>query len=136
VSITGACLCGAVRYEIRGTIPDAGSCHCLMCRRSHGAAFATFGTVDPADFHWTCGEEFVSVYESSPGEGRLFCSICGSKLGASENGVVNSVTLGTVDGDPEIRPRSHIFVGSKASWYEINDDLPQFEDWPPGDDWA
>ena len=107
-----------------------------MCRKAHGAAFATFASVRPEEFRWTSGADLVSAFESSPGEERLFCTKCGSSLGASTGGRIDSVTLGTVDGDPGIRPRSHIFVGSKAEWHEIEDDLPRFEEQPPGDEWA
>ena len=136
MSIAGACLCGAVRYEINGRLLDAGNCHCSMCRKGHGAAFATYASVDPGEFRWSCGEELVSHYESSPGSSRMFCSVCGSTLGATENGQIDSVTLGTVERDSGTRPRSHIFVGSKAPWHDITDSLPQFEEWPPGDEWA
>ena len=134
--ISGACLCGAVRYENARRLLDAGNCHCTMCRKAHGAAFATYAEVDPKEFSWTCGEELVAFYEASPNASRMFCSVCGSTLGGAEDGRINAVTLGTVEGDPGIRPRSHIFVGSKAIWHEISDSLPQFEDWPPGDGWA
>jgi hypothetical protein len=136
MSINGACLCGAVRYEIASQLIDAGNCHCSMCRKAHGAAFATYASIRPDEFRWTSGEEFVSFYESSPNASRVFCSVCGSTLGGAEQGKINAITLGTVDGDPGIRPRSHIFVGSKAPWHEISDALPQFEEWPPGDAWA
>lgn len=133
--IKGSCLCGTVRYEISGQLLDAGNCHCSMCRKAHGAAYATYATVSPDEFRWTSGEELVTAYESSPGASRIFCRVCGSTLGASEHGRIDFVTLGTVEGDPGIRPRSHIFVASKAPWLEIIDALPQFEEWPPGDEW-
>ena len=136
MAITGSCLCGAVRYEISGRLLDAGNCHCSMCRRIHGAAFATYASLRPGSFRWMCGEELVTHYDSSPNMGRMFCSLCGSILGATEGGQIDSITLGTVEGDPDIRPRSHIFVGSKAAWHEISDGLPQFEEWPPGDGWT
>ncbi len=136
MSITGTCLCGAVRYRIEGRLLDAGNCHCSMCRKAHGAAFATYANFEPADFRWTSGDELVSYYESSPGESRMFCSVCGATLGATADGRIDSIALGTVEGDPGIRPRSHIFVGSKASWHEISDTLPRFEEWPPGDGWT
>jgi hypothetical protein len=136
MAIMGGCLCGAVQYEISGPLLDAGNCHCSMCRKAHGAAFATYANVDPAKFQWTRGESFVSHYESSLNSSRIFCNVCGSSLGATEGGLIDSVTLGTVKGDPGITPRSHIFVGSKAPWYDITDALPQFDAWPPGDSWA
>ncbi len=127
----GACLCGKVRYEISGDLYDVSHCHCSMCRRQHGAAFATYADFDPGDFKWTSGEELVKVYATETGEGWCFCSVCGSTLAGSAKGRITSITLGSVDGDPGIAPESHIFVGSKASWHEINDDLPRFDEWPP-----
>ena len=127
----GECLCGRVRYEITGPLFDADHCHCSMCRRQHGAAFATYANFNPDDFSWTSKEDHLKVYETSTGNGWCFCSNCGSTLGGTEKGRVTSVTLGTIKGDPGIRPASHIFVGSKAQWDEINDDLPQFEGRPP-----
>ena len=136
MTIDGTCLCGAVQYRVNGGLSDAGHCHCSMCRKAHGAAFATYASVDPERFRWVSGENLVSLYEASPGACRVFCSVCGSNLGATESGRMTSVTLATVDGTHGTQPRSHIFVGSMASWYEIRDDLPRFDAWPPGDTWA
>ena len=136
MAITGSCLCGAVGYEISGRLLDACHCHCSMCRKAHGAAYATYASLRPEAFRWTSGEEFVTRYDSSPTMSRIFCSVCGSPLAATGDGQIDSITLGTVEGDPEIRPRSHIFAGSKATWHEISDALPRFEEWPPGEGWG
>lgn len=130
MAIIGGCLCRRVRYEITGGLTHADHCHCSMCRRQHGAAFATYGDFNPGDFKWISGEEYVKVYETLAGAGWCFCKECGSSLAGTDKGKITSVALGTVDGDPGIKPESHIFVGSKAQWYEINDDLPQFEERP------
>lgn len=135
MTISGSCLCRAVQYEIQGELADSGNCHCSMCRKQHGSAFATYATVDPDRFRWNSGEDDIARYESSPGEDRVFCRICGSTLAGMEQGRVTSITLGTVDGDPGIRPRSHIFTDSRASWHEITDDLPRFPEWSPGEGW-
>jgi hypothetical protein len=132
MAIKGSCLCGAVKYEITGSFKVMGNCHCLICRKAHGAAFATWGIINPGQFRWTSGEEFVQRYASSPGRERCFCKKCGSPLVSAHSGTVGEVVVGTVDGDPGVRPGEHIFVGSKALWYEIADALPQFEEWPPG----
>ena len=133
MTIRGSCLCGGVQYEILGELHDAGNCHCSMCRRTHGAAFGTYARVDADEFRWLSGEDLIATYESSPGGYRCFCRQCGSPLGAqAEGGKLGWVTLGTVTGDPGLRPGAHIFVGSKATWYEITDHLPQFDEWPPG----
>ena len=128
---SGRCLCGGARYEIDGALDDASHCHCSMCRREHGAAFGTYADCDPNAFRWVSGEDLVAVYHTSPSVGWGFCRTCGSTLTEVRDGKITAVTLGTVDGDPQVRPTSHIFVGSKAPWYEIEDDLPQFDEWPP-----
>lgn len=132
MAIKGSCLCGTVGYEITGSLGVTGHCHCSICRKSHGAAFATWAGVNPDQFRWTSGADFVERYQSSPGRERCFCRKCGSPLVATHYGKVTEVVLGTVDGDPGVRPGEHIFVGSKAPWNEIADALPQFEEWPPG----
>ena len=134
VVIRGGCLCGRVRYEVTGPLFGADHCHCSMCRRQHGAAFATYAAVNSGDFKWTSGAGYINVYETLTGAGWCFCSECGSSLAGTEEGEVTSITLGTVAGDPGIKPESHIFVGSKAQWHEVNDGLPKFEERPP-DTW-
>lgn len=131
MAIQGGCLCGKVRYQINGALSQSTHCHCSQCRRAHGAAFATYADCQPEDFSWLAGEELVKVYETGGAIGWVFCSECGATLAATDKGVVNAVTLGTVDGDPGVRPESHIFVGSKAIWDSIEDELPQYDEWPP-----
>ena len=128
---TGSCLCGGVRYALSGAFTDATNCHCTMCRKMHGAAYATYGEVHRDAFAWTAGEDRVTSFVSSPGVERSFCTTCGSTLKFVFDLEPDRcyVTLGTIDGDPGIRPVSHIFVGSKAPWHEITDALPQYETW-------
>lgn len=132
MAITGSCLCKSINYEITGALEIMGHCHCSICRKSHGAAFVTWLVISPEQFRWTSGEEFVRGYDSSPGIQRCFCSSCGTTLATSHAGKVSEVAVGTIDGDPGIRPGAHIFVGSKACWHEITDEFPQFAEWPPG----
>lgn len=132
MAIKGSCLCGAVSYEITGSFEAIGNCHCSICRKSHGAAFVTWGIINPSQFRWTSGENLVQAYESSPARQRYFCQKCGSPLVSAHSESVTEVVVGTVDGDPGKRPSEHIFVGSKAPWYEITDTLPQHVAWPPG----
>ena len=128
----GSCLCDGVRYEISGPLTGALNCHCSMCRKAQGAAFRSRARVAAADFRWVQGEELVTYYESSPGNHRGFCRICGSALISrfDRNRSVYGLALGTLDDDPGVRPQLHVFVGSKASWFDITDDLPQFPGLP------
>jgi hypothetical protein len=134
MSIKGGCLCGRIRYEIAGRLFNADHCHCSKCRLQHGAVFATYADFNPKDFKWISGESFIKIYETLSGAGWCLCTECGSSLAGTVKGKITSITLGTVEGDPGIKPGSHIFVGSKAQWYEIRDGLPQFDERPP-DTW-
>ena len=86
-------------YEV-SALHGAGHCHCSMCRRAHGAAFATYVGVDAEEFRWTSGENLVTNFDA----GRCFCCKCGSTLGGTKEGKINSVTLETVNGGPDVRP--------------------------------
>lgn len=128
----GTCLCGALQYEITEPFNFMANCHCSRCRRHHGAPFATFVGAPIAAFKWISGEDNVAEYPSAEGGTRRFCKTCGSvapmlieKMGMA------MLTAGNIIEDTEIRPQFHIFVGSKAPWYEITDDLPQHEANPP-----
>ena len=125
--IRGSCLCGGVKYELSRPPTSMASCHCSMCRKAHGAAFGTYAQVDRAVLRFTSGAELVRRYRSSPPIHRSFCSTCGSNLSFEYEGMPDALWLcaGTLDDDPGIRPSAHVFVGSKAPWYEITDALPQ-----------
>ena len=126
----GSCLCGAVKYEVSRIESKMGHCHCSMCRKFHGSAFATFGEAKSDNFRWTAGESKIKVFKASNGTQRKFCGMCGSSLvfvPSNDKGELVEFTLGTLDTDIAERPDAHIFVGSKANWYEISDNLPRFE---------
>jgi hypothetical protein len=127
--MTGSCLCGAVRYEADGELAAMHYCHCSRCRKHSGAAFEIVGSVQASQFRWVSGEGTVRVYRA-PGWSaeRLFCGTCGSSLGARDEhwpGFV-FVAAGTLDDDPGARPLFHLWAGSKAPWFTITDELPQF----------
>ena len=75
----GSCRCGAVSYEI-SRLDSLGHCHCITCRKTHSAAFATTGRVARENFRWLTGEDKLASYESSPGKKRFFCSVCGCHM--------------------------------------------------------
>lgn len=130
--IRGSCLCGRVKYRINGALTDARHCHCSMCRKAQGGAFRSRAGAKASDFEWVQGEDVVTFYESSPGNHRGFCSVCGSPVVSKFDGRSHvGVPLGPLDDDPGIRPTLHIYVDSKAPWFEITDDLPQLPEGPP-----
>ena len=130
--VTGSCLCGAVRYELHGPFLQLAHCHCSLCRKHHGAPFVSWLVAPLDSYRLLAGEDHVGRYDSSPGLHRLFCTTCGSVLPTpmTEHGVVVS-PAGNLDGDFGPVPAHHMFVASKAPWYEITDDLPQYAEYGP-----
>jgi hypothetical protein len=124
---TGSCLCGCVQYEIDGPLSDVLNCHCSMCRKLHAAAFRTRAKVSTAAWKTLKGHELMRFYQSLPGEHKGFCSNCGSSLYTKfdPNPEVYGFPLGTLDTDPGDKAQRHVFVDSKAPWFDITDDLPQ-----------
>lgn len=126
----GSCLCGSVRFEIDEFLPAIGHCHCSMCRKFHGAAYATIAGVAAESFRWTSGEEALRRYTAENGTARSFCGNCGSSLtffSPNAPSDVVEIALGSLDDEIPVRPDAHIYVSSGADWHEITDDLPQFE---------
>lgn len=130
----GSCLCGSIRFETTQPLEGIDHCHCSACRKSHGAAFSTFGRVAKEALQVTTGEDRIKTFVSAGGAQRRFCSDCGSNLFFEHPAVppFAFVAIGSLDEDPGNRPEAHIFVGSKAAWYAIEDGLPQHEAYPPG----
>lgn len=127
MTLSGSCLCGGVRYELDGELGPVALCHCGMCRKASGSAFAANASVARASFRVPQGAELVQRFESSPGNHRCFCRVCGSPLWKEMAIAPDQVRirLGTLDDDPGTRPALHYAVDSKAPWYEIVDDLPK-----------
>lgn len=132
MSIHGTCLCGSVRYALDGPFDSMLHCHCSICRKHHGAAFATFVTLSIDQLHWLTPEADVARYRSSDGAERRFCPTCGSIAPSlvPELGLA-FCPAGNLQGELALRPQYHMFVGSKAPWYEITDSLPQHRAFPP-----
>jgi GrpB-like predicted nucleotidyltransferase (UPF0157 family) len=130
IPITGECFCGAIRYQIMGTLRDARSCHCSRCRKAFSAQASAYALVDPDEFRWLAGEEQLTTYTGDHGFGLRFCRNCGSTLCGMFEGRVHGVTLGCVDGDPEIEIGYHIFTASKASWEVLPEGIVAFEAGP------
>jgi hypothetical protein len=124
--LSGACLCGRVRYEVDGKIGPVVHCHCVTCRKAQGGPFVTNAPVRRKYFRLVSGADVVAEFESSPGKKRCFCRICGSPLWSHRDSdpATIRIRLGLLDSDPGRRPLAHIWMGEKAPWYEITDALP------------
>jgi len=125
----GSCLCGAVAYEIDALSEKMGHCHCSMCRKFHGAAFATLGEVAITDFRWTQGASELQSYTADNGTVRRFCGCCGASMSfeMTAHPELIEIALGTLDTDIPYQADVHIFTEFKSSWYTIEDKLPQFK---------
>jgi hypothetical protein len=129
--LNGQCLCGTVRYTVEDEFVYALNCHCSQCRRTTGSAFKPFAGIQREKLRLTGDTDRVSLFGDPQQNHDAHCAKCGSLLySVVREGQWVHVTLGTLVDTPSIRPRAHIFVGSKAPWFTITDDLPQYEEFP------
>ena len=127
-TLSGKCLCGTVRYEVKDEFHYALNCHCSNCRRATGAAFKPFAGIESGKLKITSGANQLLIYGGELAH-DVHCGKCGSLLySLVREAQFVHVTLGTLLDSPSIRPSAHIFVGSKAPWHTITDNLPQYEE--------
>jgi hypothetical protein len=126
--LTGRCLCGGVRYEIDEPLISASYCHCTRCQHRTGTAAAASGRVAPGSLRIIEGADLVREYAPEDGFLKCFCSTCGGALWSKHpTDDVFGVRLGTIDGDPGIRPEWHQFTAYAAVWEPLPDDgLPRY----------
>jgi len=121
---TGGCQCGAVRYALYAEPIEASLCHCRMCQKAMGNAFAPLAKIPRADFAWTRGAP--SVFRSSPITERGFCDACGTPLSFAYTDAGADwieVTMGSLDDPGRIEPTGHFGVESKVPWLHLADGL-------------
>jgi hypothetical protein len=127
-TLAGQCYCGAVQYVVADAFIYAANCHCSNCRRTTGSAFKPFAGIERHKLNLTKGREALMIFGDENGN-NTHCRLCGSLLySVVRGGAFVHVAMGTLIRDPTIRPSKHIFVGSKAPWFTITDDLPQYEE--------
>lgn len=128
--LKGGCLCGGVRYELTSPFRSSGYCHCTHCQRRTGTASSVNARVPREGLRLLQGEELLRAYTPPGGKPKVFCTVCGSALfsGDPTADAEVAVRLGTLDGDPQIRPQYRQFVSSAVAWEPIPDDgLPRYE---------
>jgi hypothetical protein len=128
-TLEGACECRAVRYRVRDEFLYAANCHCSRCRAATGTAFKAFAGIEREKLELVDGGDNLLIVGEED-ENHTRCGACGSLLfSVVRDGQYVHVAMGSLVDAPSIRPTEHIFVGSKAPWYEITDDLPQREEY-------
>src|SRR5947209_890459 len=128
-TLVGKCLCGAVAYAVADEFVYATNCHCSNCRRATGSAFKPFAGIERDKLRVTKGMDKLMIFGDENESHDTHCKLCGSFLySVVRNSTFVHVTMGTLVDDPTIRATEHIFVGSKAPWFTITDDLPQYDE--------
>lgn len=124
---TGGCLCGEVRYEVRGPLRDVVNCHCSMCQKLHGI-YGAHSKARKNNITLT-KTDGLGWYKTSDVARRGFCKNCGSSLFWEPFDLdATGIIAGSLDGPTGIKTMGHIFVGEKADFYEITDSHPQFKE--------
>lgn len=132
---SGSCLCGAVSFVVEGTLAPPDACHCTQCRKQSGHVWAS--TDVPRAAVTINGADRLTWYQSSPKVRRGFCANCGSVLFWDPPGRDTiAIAMGAFDAPTGTHLHVHIYTGSKGDYYDISDDVPQFETVPPRPDQA
>ena len=119
-----------MRYRVSDEFLYAMNCHCSNCRAATGSAFKALAGIEREKLEITEGKDAILVVGDDD-LNNTRCGACGSLLfSVVRDGAYVHVAMGSLVDAPSLRPAVHIFVGSKAPWFEITDDLPQFEEYP------
>ena len=125
----GGCLCGEVRYAIRGAPTYSAHCHCRSCQRAIAAGFATWSGVKPENFEVTKGQ--ITVYESSPGVRRGFCQKCGTSLTYAGDGWTDIGVLSATLDDPGVaKPTTNVYLEHQLPWVVLDENLRKYSRFP------
>ena len=131
-TLSGSCLCGAVRYTVSGEAQRFYHCHCSRCRKASGTGHASNLFVQ-GSLTWNSGEELVRTFKL-PEAARFansFCEVCGSRMPRfiEKLGMV-FIPAGSLEDEPDMRPQARIFLDSRAKWSCDESALPWFEQYP------
>jgi hypothetical protein len=129
--LEGGCLCGAVRYQVRGKPTNTMICHCRTCRRATGSPVVAWLTFAQADFEVTTGA--LAEFRSSPPVRRGFCGTCGTPLTYSHRESPDSIDVTTcsLDEPQAFPPTHHSWLSDDVGWVRFGDGLPAFQESRP-----
>jgi len=128
MSVKGSCECQGVMFELTGELRDVVFCHCSQCRKTSGHYWAAT-QVSKGNLNLIKATS-LSWYDSSDKARRGFCSVCGSSMFYERKGIDKiSVSAGSLEIPTSLDRMRHIYVASKGDYYDISDELPQFEEY-------
>ncbi|MZR63357.1 GFA family protein [Alcanivorax sp. DP30] len=127
----GSCLCGTVKFEVKGSFDSFYLCHCRYCQKDTGSAHAANLFSQSASLIWHSGADGVTSF-SLPGtrHSKSFCKACGSAVPNTMIPGLLVVPAGCLDTTIAMKPNAHIFLSSKAAWDESLAEVPEFEGLP------
>jgi hypothetical protein len=125
---TGSCLCGGIQYRVDAQLGPVQLCHCSQCRKAQGSAFASNTPIAKSAFTLLAGAELLKAFEATPGKKRWFCGRCGSPVYSARDAVPDVIRLrvGLINEPLPQGAAFHFHTASKAEWFPICDDLPQY----------
>lgn len=131
-SLSGSCLCGAVKYEATGEPQRFVHCHCSRCRKATGTGHASNLFLQPGSLKWLAGEERIRLFKVPEAKRftNVFCETCGSRLPRQAMDAV-IIPAGSLDVDVPMKPEGRIFYGSRAPWSCGADELPVYAEYSP-----
>jgi hypothetical protein len=128
--LRGRCGCNVVGYEVSDEFVAAFNCHCSNCRATTGSTFLPWGEIEREKLRVTKGAGSLMVIGDANADHAMRCGTCGSLLyWTVRDGTSVRVPYGSLIDEPALKPTAHMFVGSKAAWHEILDDLPQHDEY-------
>jgi hypothetical protein len=129
--LRGRCGCKTVLFEVADEFVAAYNCHCSNCRATTGSAFLPWGEIEQEKLQVTSGAGSLIALGDPDADQEMRCRECRSLVywTVRTRGCVR-IPYGTLIDEPRLKPTAHMFVGSKAGWYEILDDLPQHDEYP------
>ncbi len=134
---TGGCRCGRVRYEVTEELGLVFNCHCRFCRQIHGAAFTTIALVPRSAFRWASGSALPAQFRTPMGSLRHFCGACASPVcNYPVEPNLLCLVVSSLDDESAVQPCAHFNTESKAPWFTIQDELPQFAAGPTPEQWT
>ncbi|NQZ89497.1 MAG: GFA family protein [Colwellia sp.] len=121
---SGSCLCGEINYKLMSEPKKVSHCHCTMCQKQHGAAFATYASVPRSELVYISGQSSLAEYQSSDNIKRKFCQVCGSNIewsGSLKYPTWTSIAIATLDTPYQPKKIINIHTETKVCWLEITD---------------